>query len=628
MTNDVARTVSAGSCASASESVDDATVGKGADRRADAGGEMIDAATDRDAGTGTPPAVQRGLALVVDDDGTNRVILSGLMRRLGFEVVQATDGHEAVSAVSDCVPDIILMDIMMPRMDGYEATRRIRGIIVDKYVPILFHTAIDDRRLLVRCIEVGGDDFFLKPYDPQLLEAKLVAVQRNIDLHGRLRENRDELARYHARQEADMRVAASIYSTISNRQSEALAQQDVRMHLEPVEAMNGDLVLACTTPNGNRHFLVGDCTGHGLPAALSALKVSDIFYAMSAKGFAIAEIIAELNAKLAMVMPVDRFFAACLMALDHTAEVLTIWNGGMPDAYVQDPEMRIVADVRSQNLPLGIIDNARMDSKVETIPIKPGYSFFACSDGVVEAHSESGEMFGTERLLRVLQAPDSAGDVVTRVRAALAAHTGYRPIHDDVSLLHVVCRPVTEGVTSDDSIPLVINKAPATWSMRSEFDPDAIRFSDPLPTLIHYVTEIQGLQAFRQQIYTILGELFSNAVEHGLLGLDSSIKQEPAGFLKYYERRELGLADLKSGSVRIGFAHQPTGARSGELTIEVSHSGRGFDPEAVFTNLGPSDDARRFSGRGLTLIRALAKSLEYADGGCRARVVYAWSAVG
>lgn len=570
-------------------------------------------------------AGNRGLALVVDDDGTNRVILSGLMSRLGFEVAQATDGVEAVGFVSEMIPDIILMDIMMPRMDGYEATRRIRALITDNYVPILFHTAIDDRRLLVRCIEVGGDDFFLKPYDPQLLEAKLVAVQRNIDLHGRLRENRDELARYHSRQEADMRVAASIYSTISRRQAEALELRDIRAHLQPVEAMNGDLVLACLTPSGNRHFLVGDCTGHGLPAALSALKVSDIFYAMSEKGFALTEIVAELNVRLAAVMPVDRFFAASLIALDYASEVLTIWNGGMPDVYVLDEKHDVVKTAASRNLPLGIVDNARLDANIETVPIKPGYRVFACSDGLVEAHSDSNEMYGTERLLKVLSSAPAGADLVASVLDSMHAHIGTRPLHDDVSVLEVTCRPVSEGIASNDPKVAVVSKVPATWQMTSVFDPDAIRHSDPLPTLIHYVTEIQGLQGFRQQIYTVLAELYSNAVEHGLLGLESKIKQEPEGFLKYYESRESGLAQLAHGHVSIAFRHTPDGSSAGKLCIEVSHTGQGFDAEAFLASQQSGVDETKFSGRGMALIRAIADSLEYADEGRIARVVYSWS---
>lgn len=567
----------------------------------------------------------RGLALVVDDDGTNRVILSGLMNRLGFDVAQATDGVEAVDFVSENIPDIILMDIMMPRMDGYEATRRIRALVTDNYVPILFHTAIDDRRLLVRCIEVGGDDFFLKPYDPQLLEAKLVAVQRNIDLHGRLRDNRDELARYHARQESDMRVAASIYSTISRRQAEALELRDIRAHLQPVEAMNGDLVLACMTPSGNRHFLVGDCTGHGLPAALSALKVSDIFYAMSEKGFALTEIVAELNLRLASVMPVDRFFAATLISLDYASEVLTIWNGGMPDVYVLDDRHCVVKTAISKNLPLGIVDNTRLDANIETVPIKPGFRVFACSDGLVEAHAEDGEMFGTQRLLEVLNRAPPGSDLVAGCLDAMNAHIGARPLHDDVSVLEVTCRPVSNGMARNDPTVAVVSKVPSSWQMTSVFDPDAIRHSDPLPTLIHYVTEIQGLQGFRQQIYTVLAELYSNAVEHGLLGLDSRIKQEPEGFLKYYERRESGLAELETGHVSIAFRHTPVGAQTGKLHIEVSHTGAGFDAAAFMKANRTVADETKFSGRGMTLIRAIADSLEYEDDGRLARVVYSWS---
>lgn len=572
-------------------------------------------------GAGQHDGAPRGIALVVDDDATNRMILAGIMRRLGFEVAQAGDGEEAVAFVRQQIPAIVLMDVMMPRMDGFEATRRIRTLITDEYVPILFLTALDGTDDLSRCIEVGGDDFFLKPYEPRLLEAKLVAIQRNIDLHRRIREQRDELARYQARLKTDMEIAASIFSTIWKRQ--ALSAGNVRFHLQPVETMNGDLILGCITPSGGRCYLVGDFTGHGLPAAMCAMRVADIFYSMAGKGFSLSEIVTELNEKLVSVLPIDRFFAACLIELDAEGTGLTVWNGGMPDLVVFDGDNAEVARVPSRNLPLGVLDNAHLEFSTERVAVGTDYRLLAYSDGLVEAHGADGELFGPERVDAVVAAAPAGANLVERLLTALDEHLGERALHDDVSILEIVCDPQPTATGTEEGDPCRVEKRAMHWSMETTLSADAIRDGDPVPTLVQYLTEIQGLSAHRQPLFTIIAELYSNAVEHGLLRLDSALKQAPDGFMRYYELREARLAALEAAEIRIAFAHEALAEDQGELTLTLSHDGAGFDAARLLERAGaPGSD--RFSGRGIPLVRALCTSLEYSDDGRTAIARYRW----
>ena len=566
-----------------------------------------------------PCPASRGIALIVDDDGTNRIILAGIMRRLGFEVAQVGDGEQAVAFVRERLPSLILMDVMMPRMDGFEATRLIRQITTDQYVPILFLTALDGAEDLSRCIEVGGDDFFLKPYEPSLLEAKLVAMQRSIDLHRKVREHRDELASYQGRLNSDMEIAASIFRTIWQRQ--ALASENVRLHLQPVDTMNGDLILGCGAPSGSHYYLLGDFTGHGLPAAFCAMRVADIFYSMCAKGFTISEIIAELNEKLLAVLPSDRFFAACLISVDDDGNGLTVWNGGMPDLLVLDEANREVARVASANLPLGIVDSAQTDSRVERVAVAPGHRFLAYSDGLIEAHAPDGKMFGEARLAEVIAGAAAGEDLVSRVLGALDRHLQSRPLHDDVSLLQVTCGARPQEVEAECARAARSHRPASAWSVQTTLSGSAMRSSDPVPTLVQCITELQGLEAHRQPLFTILSELYSNALEHGLLGLDSALKNGADGFTRYYQLREARLAALEDGRIEVRLRHEPRGPEAGELVIELSHDGIGFDPLSLPSTTS-ADTA--LSGRGIRLVRALSESLTYSHDGRTATVVYRW----
>jgi len=120
--------------------------------------------------------------LTVDDNRTNLQILQVFLRKLGHEAILAENGEVAVQAFGEQRPDVILMDIMMPVMDGLEATRRIRAMPGDRWVPIIFLSALDRDENLVGGLEAGGDDYLSKPINFVVLEAKLRSMQRMLML--------------------------------------------------------------------------------------------------------------------------------------------------------------------------------------------------------------------------------------------------------------------------------------------------------------------------------------------------------------------------------------------------------------------------------------------------------------
>lgn len=135
-----------------------------------------------------PDPDQRPLkVLVVDDTATNRQILQVFLRKLGMDVVLAEDGAKAVAVYESEAPDIVIMDVMMPVMDGYEATRRIKAIAGERWTPVLFLSALDSEESLVEGLDAGGDDYLPKPVDFVVLDAKLrslgraLAMQRSLD---------------------------------------------------------------------------------------------------------------------------------------------------------------------------------------------------------------------------------------------------------------------------------------------------------------------------------------------------------------------------------------------------------------------------------------------------------------
>jgi len=227
---------------------------------------------------------------------------------------------------------MILMDVMMPVMDGYEATKIIKELS-ENFIPIIFLTAMTDDKALSKCVEVGGDDFLTKPYSRVILNAKIEALTRVSILYNTVYEQKGELEAHNIQQMQEQKVARNVFNSIMHKG--CLEHDDIfHVHLSPVSLFNGDVILAAVKPSGGLNILFGDFTGHGLGAALGALPLSEIFYTMTSKNYGIEKICEEINQKLKQQLPVGMFLAACVLELELTNNVVKIWNGAIPGAYI------------------------------------------------------------------------------------------------------------------------------------------------------------------------------------------------------------------------------------------------------------------------------------------------------
>lgn len=116
--------------------------------------------------------------LIAEDSAADRLLLSTIVRRQGHQVLTAANGAEAVDLFRRQQPDLVLMDAMMPVMDGFEAARQIKALAGETLVPIIFLTSLTESEALARCLEAGGDDFLAKPYNQVILAAKIKAMDR------------------------------------------------------------------------------------------------------------------------------------------------------------------------------------------------------------------------------------------------------------------------------------------------------------------------------------------------------------------------------------------------------------------------------------------------------------------
>ena len=361
--------------------------------------------------------------MLADDEPINLTILESCLHTMGMIVFKAQSGCEAVEVFQRKQPDMVLMDVMMPCMDGLEATRLIKHLCGERWVPVIMVTSLYSSDDIVSGLEAGADDYLVKPVDFQILQSKITNIALVI-------RQQQALRKYHDDTEAEHELAIQVMGRL-------IRPSDFGEMLHcwsmPTAMFNGDVIVAGSTSNGSMHAILADGTGHGLAAALNVIPVIEVFYGMHDKGFPIEEIACELNRNLHHIMPADRFVAAVILSIDGDAGEIRVWNGGIPFAVFISAEGGVLHEWRSKNLPLGLLDEAQFENELEVFRCDQEGFFFACSDGLLEAEDVAGNPVSEELLLGWLKA--ETPDRVKYITEQLRLHLGSKIAHDDVSFL-------------------------------------------------------------------------------------------------------------------------------------------------------------------------------------------------
>lgn len=535
--------------------------------------------------------------LIVDDQAANRVLLSDMVSGFGYACLSVDNGAQALGVIQDFRPDVVLLDVLMPGMDGLQTAPQLKACVVDTHLPIIFITALDDQATLLRCLEAGGDDFISKPFEPVVLEAKLRAHCRTRELSQSLVEKNKALAYHSSRVEREHQIVEHIFQ--NSLTQNYLDYPHLQTYLSSFSMFNGDLLLAAPGPLGSMYLLLGDFTGHGLSAAVGALPTSQTFFTMAEAGAAVGEISRAINQHLHQLLPSDMFLAAIVLEVSASGERITYWNGGIPPSILVRGAGPVSAELKPQHLALGILSDWQFDSGVSVLRVTNDDSLVLYSDGVTELPCDGG-LLGFDGLARLVQESEMSMGVLTQKIQALMQYNQQR---DDMSLAWLRCRPTGIRPQPDRS-----ELSPLSFTIGVELDVDDIRQQDPVNRMVRDLANIEGFSRFKAQIFTVLQETYNNAVEHGLLQLSSSLKQGADGFERYYDEYERRLYALESGRVRIDIEYK---AKAGRLHIKVTDSGSGWcvQPQPEMVSMDET------FGRGLRLVKEITTHMAWSNEG-------------
>ena len=383
----------------------------------------------------------------------------------------------------------------------------------------------------------------------------------------------------------------------------------------------GDLLTFCRTPNGVLHVMLADASTRGLAAYVSLQSIIVPFQRMTEKGFPLTAIIRELNRKVCEEMPAGHVIAAQLFAIDQREGMVSAWNGGMPPALMLDASGHDFFEFSLCHVPLGSAREALFDDRIESHAFTGGAQLIMVSDGVLDCTGEAGVRFGEQGLADVIVGLPS-GQRRTAAVAALEKHLGDVLPQHDMTLVLVDCDR-SPGLPVCPRLQLPTSGHHGHWSVELRLGVNELRRVDVVPLLLNVVTQFSNAQDQAGSVFVVLSELFNNALDHGVLRLDSRIKQSPEGMETWLMLREERLSTLLEGEICLTVA-QVVDAGRVRLDIRCQDSGPGFDVAAMQVRTEQIRSATEPHvlpfGRGLALLHGMAQSVTYGSSGNDVRV--------
>ncbi|KAA1156602.1 fused response regulator/phosphatase [Pseudoalteromonas fuliginea] len=542
--------------------------------------------------------------LIVDDQALNRILLSKMLEEDGYKISMAYNGLEALKVLETQDIDIILLDVIMPVMDGFEAAQKIKQRFDEVYLPIIFITSLDDQGSFERCLEVGGDDFIQKPFEKVILHAKIKAHSRTRQLSKKANQQKELLQYHHNQNEREHEIIEHIFNNSLENQDKFKDHLD--FNLSPASMFNGDMFLVAQSPIGNLYCMLGDFTGHGLAAAIGALPASRAFYRMVSKGMAVNDVASEINTLLYNLLPGHMFCAATIIELSSSGKSISAWLGGLPDAYLIDQNGDVKQVLESQHMALGILDEDEFEHEVIHFETDHETRLAFATDGIIETTNKNDVFFGEERFLKTLKSKPMVS--CENIVGYVSEFADGSEQQDDVSIVLLNCLPLASQEQVRETFSTL------AFNLSLSLNAKQIKQTDPVYDLVNILSGVGGLKDHRSNIFLLLSEAYNNSLDHGVLGLDSNIKLQEDGFFKYYEMREKALAVLSDAMIIIDMRYCPDTL---SLYFIICDSGRGF-------NRGESALSATNSefGRGLSLLKEIAEKVTYNASGNQVEMCY------
>jgi response regulator of citrate/malate metabolism len=498
--------------------------------------------------------------------------------------------------------DVIILDNHLTDGEGLTILPLIKQRC--KGAAVVMVSGNDDTDFFLRAFAEGIDDYAVKPINMDLLWVKITRSVAQYRLAAANAQQQRELEIWVSEEQKEQELARFIFHNMTKQMLQQVSF--IQTKIQPSALFSGDVVLYRQGYDGSWYVLLADSMGHGLAAAVALMPIMELFESMSSRALPLSNLVFELNRKLARQLPDDRFVAAAILKINPLSDLIEVWNGGMPPVMLFDADGNLRQSVRSSNMALGILSDDLIEVTTKKVTLHEIDRILMFSDGAVETViSATGEMLTYTDIENIYaqNADQGFGNLLATLADCADAV-------DDISACEVHCAPLLQQLVTSAREPC---QKQGIFSCEMTLSGRCLNDINPPTELVELLLHLAVPQELCNKTYAILTELFQNSFEHGVLQLNSEIKQQEDGFFAFYQLKEERSENLTAtDSIRICLEWN---ACSSELTLEIFDSGQGFVSQSSLAQ------EHQHYGRGLSMVANLASSLTVVAPGNHIKVV-------
>ncbi len=403
-------------------------------------------------------AGQSANILIVDDTPANLQVLAGMLKDRGYKVRPVPSGKLALLAAQRDPPELILLDINMPEMNGYEVCEQLKADDTLKGIPVIFISALTEQLDKVKAFAIGGVDYITKPFQMEELHARVETHLKLRRLQIELEATNSRLAKVNDRMSRDLKAAAKIQETFLPREAPRVPGLDFAWIYQPCDELAGDGLNIIPLGDGQVGLYILDVSGHGVASALLSVTLSRLLSPPSdpssiltrdgdvAAGsgdprqtsFEItppAEVAAHLNRLFPFDSETEQFSTMVYGILNVTTGEFRYVSAGHPGP-VHLPFNAEPKILESEGFPIGLADSAFEERSVR---LGAGDRLYFYSDGATDAMDPDGSQFGESRFMESIgrQRSKPLNESITTLIEEITRWNGTEKPHDDISILAV-----------------------------------------------------------------------------------------------------------------------------------------------------------------------------------------------
>jgi sigma-B regulation protein RsbU (phosphoserine phosphatase) len=386
--------------------------------------------------------------LIVDDSEDLRKLLSLTLIKSGYDVTEAVDGNDAMEKAHTFKPDLILLDIIMPLLDGFEVCKELKNDEHTSHIPIIFLSGKTDTADKIKGLEIGGSDYITKPFDKGEIIARVQTHLKIQRLTNELIEKNQELTEKQRRLDEDLVAAGGIQKSLLPLKSPDIKHLDIAWKFLPSYLVGGDIFNFLQLDEDDVAFYIIDVSGHGVPSALVTASVSQLLQHQNSnvtqrKGEAYKGYInvspREVLEILDSEYPLSRFekYFTMVYAIINVNDGNIIYSNA-----AHPPPILLHSDGSHELLETGgtiIGMDGILPFEEERKNLHKGDRIIFYTDGVTEFQNDNGDFYSEERFLSILKENKNkkVGVMLDAVITSIEDFGGNAEFQDDISLVGI-----------------------------------------------------------------------------------------------------------------------------------------------------------------------------------------------